>query len=153
AKTLGLSVDYVDVRRAGDRAAIVVVDPTLHGDWDWTQLHPGQVVPVDAFSDYRGLRATIQRYNDRVEAAYRLDLEPIGAVRDVVAHARVVPTGATGYPIRLVKFGEVTPDGQISVQRVDDLTDVWFAEQNDLVASAMARVGDATVAAAKKYQP
>ena len=147
---VGRLVTLLQMLETGLRAALTLVDPGLYQPWRWEDLQVGRDVPEDAFTDYESLGATIGRYNARVDAAHQLAAGPIVALRDALAHARVVPVGATGYPLRLVKFGKATAAKRIPIERIDDLTEAWFAQNIELVTRAIATVARLMVAVAPR---
>jgi hypothetical protein len=96
------------------------------------------VVSPDAAARYDSLGPTIERYNGLVTEAHQLDAKRLVQLRDALAHGRVFPTGTTGYPMRLVKFGRKTSAG-VPIETAVDMTAAWFAEQIELVGAAIHR--------------
>ncbi len=122
------------------RTAMERIEPSPGAHWHWGSLQVGDRVPYDALADYRGLWKTIERYNGLVPQANRFDPHRVGALRDTFAHGRVFPTGTTGFPLRLVKFGEKDNDGRFPVETIADMTAEWFNDQAAFVHSLIQKI-------------
>jgi hypothetical protein len=107
------------------------------------QLEQGQVVPVNAMTDYRSLNQLITDYNKLVDRSLRVDTRVV-ALRDALAHGRLaMPEPAADMII--LKFSpekEVGPEKkrQVIVKYAETMTEAWFRKSIRLVLQEVTKV-------------
>lgn len=111
---------------------------------DLYNMEEGNVVALNAFTNYDNLRQLITRYNanHRISADLRID-ETLADIRDAVAHGRVSASTPSGQ-LKLLKFSK--PEGNekhVKVTFSVTMTKEWFDVQIRRVYDAILRVSKA----------
>lgn len=108
-------------------------------------LHVGELVGVNAMTDYDTLGQLIDRYNTSVQVTHphlMVDRSVV-KVRDALAHGRVSTTDLSK-PFKLLKFEKPKRSGtHIKVVFCESLTESWFDRQTKLVHDEIQKVAQA----------
>lgn len=111
---------------------------------DMDNLHEGDIVPLNAFTNYDTLGELIGKYNGhhKISSANLTIDETLVVIRDAIAHGRV--SGLTpSAPLNLLKFGKPEPNKTVEVEFSATMTKEWFGEQIHRVYDAILRVKEA----------
>jgi hypothetical protein len=108
------------------------------------QLNEGDIVPMNAYTNYDSLVQLIDKYNNNpkiTSAGLAID-KTLVDIRDALAHGRVA--GLTpNPPFKLTKFNMPNKNNQVKVKFSALLTEEWFREQHQRVKKAVLTVTDA----------
>ncbi len=96
-------------------------------------LRAGDQVALTPVTDDLQLRAVLTRYN-AIPGAETIDVEPIAALRDALAHGRILAE-EQATDMTLYKFGR-EKQGPVTVIRVDVMDDRWFTDNIRLTGNA-----------------
>ena len=135
---------YAPALEASLRAYLYSVQDPPHAPlptgFVFPQIKAGDVLPVNALTDYASLGELITRFNRRVAASHpTLVVDPsLVELRDALAHGRVLgPIGAS----RSSLFKFARPNGSTVVATfVAELNEAWFHAQVERVAVEVAKV-------------
>ncbi len=111
---------------------------------DLNGFRPGDVVPVNALTDYDGLGRLIDRYNVLVSSAHpEWVIDPtVVSLRDALAHGRVSATDPSNN-LFLLKFDRPSGD-ETTVTFAQEVTLDWLKAQNQSVVAEMKKVASAS---------
>lgn len=106
-------------------------------------LKTGDVVPVNALTDYSSLGQLIERYNKLIEKTHpELQVDrSLVSIRDALAHGRV-STSDPAKDFVLLKFDKPS-GGVVSVAYAQTLTAVWLKSQTRQVFEEVKKIGKA----------
>ena len=106
-------------------------------------LASGQMVPVNALTDYDSLRKLLKRYN-RVVGTANLQVDvSVADTRDALAHGRI-SKGPHAKVFRLLKFADPKGGTTTKVTYSQRLTKPWMSSQVKRIARALRRVAKAS---------
>jgi hypothetical protein len=123
------------------RVAIGVLSEKRWRAPDFPRLQKGDWVPEDAVTDFAPLGTVLRRFNELAPAQYRVDARRLVALRDLLAHGRLISAAAARetrnhLPLVIVKFGQVKA-GRVPVIACDEMTEKWFQEQRTFLSQAL----------------
>lgn len=141
AQNLGKLTGNLQSIEMGARLAIVRLDEAASRrvQAQLPQVKTGELVEVNAFTNNDDLNQTLEKYNKRAPTDYKIDIKPIVALRDALAHGRTFGFGAMKH-LRLLKFSRKAKDGKVTVELAVDMTDGWFHDNIRLLNSAIEKI-------------
>lgn len=141
AQNLGKLTGNLQSIEMGARLAIVRLDEAAgrHVQTQLPRVKAGEFVELNAFTNNDDLNRTLERYNKRVPFNCRIDIKPIVALRDALAHGRTFGFGSMKH-LRLLKFSRKANDGKVAVELAVDMTGQWFQDNIRLLNHAMGQI-------------
>lgn len=94
---------------------------------------------LNAFTNKDDLNQTLEKYNKRAPINCRIDLKPIVALRDALAHGRIFGFGSMEH-LRLLKFNRKPNNGKVAVELAVDMTDEWFQGNTRILNDAIGKI-------------
>lgn len=103
------------------------------------QVNEGDQVEWNAFTNADDLRQTLEKYNKRAPLKCKVNITAIVNLRDALAHGRTFGFGKMKH-LRLLKFNRKQHQGKVSVDLVQDMNDIWFDENIEMLNEAVNKV-------------
>ena len=133
AMTLGMLVGNLHSLEAMMRLSLLSTEAGRSQVPYW-DLRVGDVVPVDAFTNYDSLSRIVSKYNSWVsQYDPTLQVDPaVIEIRDLIAHGRVAASSRDEATLTIMKFDR--PSGNsVSVTAFALMSNEWFKSHNTLV--------------------
>jgi hypothetical protein len=103
------------------------------------QVKCGDLVEINAFTNKDDLTQTLEKYNKLAPIDCRIDIKPIVALRDALAHGRIFGFDSMKH-LRLLKFNRKANDGKVAVELAVDMTDEWFQGNIRILNDAIKKI-------------
>jgi hypothetical protein len=121
------------------RSAIAHLSKLWRAPYDVSTLKIGDQVNADPFTNYDTLSKLIERFNSLVPPADQIDVRPLVALRDAMAHGRVF-SATPAFPLKLIKFTKEDGKGSVSVEYSSTMDEAWFESERNRVAGALQKL-------------
>lgn len=138
---LGKLTGNLQTIEMGARLAIVRLDEAAaqRVQAQLPQVKCGELVELNAFTNKDDLNQTLEKYNKRASLDCRIDIKPIVALRDALAHGRIFGFGSMKH-LRLLKFDRKANNGMVAVEFAVDMTDEWFQGNIRILDDAIGKI-------------
>ena len=99
-------------------------------------MKKGDIVAVDAFTNYDQLSGIIEKFNlevDRCGYGTQIDKAEVVRIRDLLAHGRVSANASDERQLKIIKFENPKGSQTVVVSDCAMMNAPWFRETNDFI--------------------